>query len=107
MSHRKNPLHTLVRGGTPVCSKINALGPPSPKADAHRPMVCGSRSNISAVAAAVHPWASKRMAYHRSLSRGVGARITRRCMSFTPISHCSSDRSISLTPIVPSSPHSL
>ena len=34
-------LFRLVKGGgePPVCSKINALEPPSPKADAHRPMV--------------------------------------------------------------------
>ena len=39
------------------------------------------------------------MAYHRSRSRGVGARIIRRRKSLTPICHCSRDRSISLTPI--------
>ena len=54
MSHRKNPLHTLVRGG-PDCSKIRAPSTPSPKANAHRPMVWGSRSRASAVAAAVQP----------------------------------------------------
>ena len=27
------------QGEPPVCSKINAAGPPAPKADAHRPMV--------------------------------------------------------------------
>ena len=49
----------LVKGGgePPACSNIRAAGHPSPKADAHRPMVCGSRSSASAVAAAVKPWA--------------------------------------------------
>ena len=60
----------LVKGGgePPVCSKIKAAGPPSPKAAAHRPIVCGSRSSASAVAAALKPWASSSMAYHRSRS---------------------------------------
>ena len=35
----------------------------------------------------------------------MGARIIRRCKSFTPNSHRSSDRSISLTPIIPPSQH--
>ena len=43
-------LHTPVRGEPPDCSKIRATGPPWPKADSHRPMVWGSRSNASAVA---------------------------------------------------------
>ena len=86
-------------GEPPVCSNIRAAGPPSPKADAQRPIVWGSRSSASAVAAAVKPWASSRMAYHLSRSRGVGAKITRRRKSLTPICHCSRDRSISLTPI--------
>ena len=43
------------RGEPPVCSNINPAGPPSPKADAHLPTVCGSRSRASAVAAAVNP----------------------------------------------------
>ena len=89
----------LSGGEPPVCSNIRAAGPPSPKADAHRPMVCGSRSRASAVAAAVQPWASSSMAYQRSRSRGVGARIIRLRKSFTPICHCSKERSISLTPI--------
>ena len=67
-------------------------------------MVCGSRSSASAVAAAVKPWASSRMAYHRSCSRGVDARIIRRRRLLTPIRHCSRDRSISLTPITNPSP---
>ena len=37
-------------GEPPVCSKIRAAGRPSPKAEAHLPMVCGSRSSASAVA---------------------------------------------------------
>ena len=90
------------RGGTsrlledqrPGASRTEGRCPPS--------YGVGSRSNNSAVAAAVHPWAKSRMARHRSLSRGVGARITRRYTSFTPDSHCSSDRPISLTPIIPS-----
>ncbi len=40
------------------------------------------------------------MAYHRSRSRGVGARTIRLRKSFTPICHCSRDQSISLTPII-------
>ena len=40
------------------------------------------------------------MAYHRSRSRGVGARIIRRLKSLTSICHCSRDLSISLTPII-------
>ena len=37
------PLPLVKRGGDPPdCSNIRAAGPPSPKADAHRPMVCGS-----------------------------------------------------------------
>ena len=44
-------------------------------------------------------------ACQRSRSRGVGARIIRRCKSFTSNSHRSSDRSISLTPIIPPSQH--
>ena len=71
-----------------------------PKAAAQRPTVWGSRSSTSAVAAAVQPWARSSMAYHRSRSRGVGARIIRRRKSLTPICHCSRDRSISLTPII-------
>ena len=46
------------RGEPPDCSKIRALGPPSPKAAAHRPMVWGSLSRASAVAEAVQPWAN-------------------------------------------------
>ena len=42
-------------GGPPVCSNIRAAGPPSPKADAQRPTVWGSRSSASAVAVAVKP----------------------------------------------------
>ena len=90
----------LSGGEPPVCSNIKAAGPPSPKAEAHLPMVCGSRSSSSAVAPAVKPWAISRMAYHLSRSRGVGARIIRRRRSLTPICHCSRDRSISLTPII-------
>ena len=37
-------------GEPPVYSNIRAACPPSPKADAHRPMVCGSRSSASAAA---------------------------------------------------------
>ena len=40
------------------------------------------------------------MAYHRSRSRGVGAKIIRRRKSLTSICHCSKDRSISLTLII-------
>ena len=87
------------QGEPPVCSSIKAAGPPSPKADAHRPMVCGSRSRASAVADAVQPWASNQTACQRSRSRGVGASIIRRCRSLAFISHCSRDWSISLTPI--------
>ena len=60
-------------------------------------MVCGSRFNASARATAVQPWASNSTAYQRSRSRDVGARIIRRCTSWASISHCSRDRSISLT----------
>ena len=87
------------QGGPPVCSNIKAAGPPSPKAVAHRPMVSGSRSSESAVAAAVQPCVSNKMAYHRSRSRGVGARIIRRRKALASICHCSRNRSISLTPI--------
>ena len=75
----------LPKGGgePPVCSNIKAVGPPSPKADAH-PMVCGSRSSASAVAAAVQPCASSKMAYQRSRSLGVGARIIRRRKALAP-----------------------
>ena len=50
------------------------------------------------------PWANSSMAYQLlSLPKGpfpgVGARIIRRRKSISPICHCSSDRSISLTPI--------
>ena len=57
-------LPRLAEGGgePPDCSKIKAAGPPSPKAAAHRPIVWGSRSRASAVAEAVHPWASRRRA---------------------------------------------
>ena len=41
-----------------------------------------------------------RMAYHRSRSLGVGAKIIRRRKSLTSICHCSKDRSISLTLII-------
>ena len=102
MPLHENPIHTPVsqgRGGTPVCSNIKAVGPPSPKADAHRPMVCGSRSSASAVAAAVQPCASSKMAYQRSRSLGVGARIIRRRKALASICHCFRNRSISLTPI--------
>ena len=68
---------------------------------------CGSLARASAVAAAVQPCASSRMAYHRSRSRGVGARIIRRRKSLTPICHCSRERSISLTPITNPSQHRL
>ena len=78
---------------------VYAAGPPSPKAAAHRPIVCGSRPRACAVPQAVHPWASSQMACHRSRSRGVGARISRRCKSLASIRHCSRNRSISLTPI--------
>ena len=49
-------------------------------AEGHRPSPngVGSRSNASAVADDVLPWASSKMAYHRSRSRGVGAQIIRR-----------------------------
>ena len=40
------------------------------------------------------------MAYHRSRSLGVGAKIIRRRKSLTSICHCSKDRSISLTLII-------
>ena len=40
--------------GRRACPRENG-GPPSPKADAQRPMVWGSRSSASAVAAAVKP----------------------------------------------------
>ena len=91
----------LAKGGgePPLCSNIKALGPPCPKAATHRPMVCGSRSKASAVADAVHPWASSSMAYHLSRSRGVGARIIRRRKSWASICHCSRYRSMSLAPI--------
>ena len=49
---------------------------------------------------ALQPWASNRMAYHRSRSLGVGAKIIRRRKSLTSICHCSKDRSISLTLII-------
>ena len=102
--HRRPQLRLLrfAKGGgePPVCSKIKAVGPPSPKAAAHLPMVWGSRSS----AAAVQPWVSSKMAYHRSRSRGVGARIIRRRRSLTPICHCSRNRSISLAPITIPSP---
>ena len=62
-------------------------------------MVQGSRSSASAVPTAVNPWASNRMAYHLSRSRGVGERIIRRCKSLASICHCSRNQSISLTPI--------
>ena len=62
-------------------------------------MVWGSRSIAFAVADAVQPWAGSKMAYHRSRSLGVGARIIRRRRSLTLICHCSRNRSISLTPI--------
>jgi len=39
------------------------------------------------------------MAYHRSRSLGVGARIILRRKSLTSICQCLRDRSISLTPI--------
>ena len=39
------------------------------------------------------------MAYQRSRSLGVGAKIIRRRKSLTPICHCSRDQPISLTPI--------
>ena len=87
------------RGEPPVCSQIKAVGPPSPKAAAHRPTVWGSLSSASAAAEAVQPWASNSMAYHRSRSRGVGDRIIRRRKSLESIRHCSRNRSISLTPI--------
>ena len=69
------------------------------RAAAHRPMVCGSRSSASAVPAAVQPCASSKMAYHRSRSLGVGARIIRRRKALASICHCSRNQSISLTPI--------
>ena len=59
------------------------------------------------MAAAVNPWASNSMSYQHSHSRGVGARIIRRCKSFTPNFHRSSHRAISLTPIIPSIPRRL
>ena len=86
----ENPIHTPVSlsgGEPPVCSKIKAEGPPSRKADAHRPMVWGSRSKASATAEPVQPWASNRRAYHLSRSRGVGDRIIRRRKSLASICH--------------------
>ena len=97
MRPRNSPYLPLSGGEPPVCSKIKAAGPPSPKAAVHRPMVSGFRSNGSAVAESVHPWANSSMAYHRS--RGVGATIIRRRKSLASICHCSRNRSISLTPI--------
>ena len=100
-------IHTPVSQGggePPDCSKIKAPGPPSPKAAAHRPMVWGSRPRASAVAEAVQPWANSQMACQRSLSRGVGARISRRCKSLASICHCCRNLSISLTPITNPSP---
>ena len=87
------------QGGTPALLEYQCLGSSCARAAAHRLMVCGSRSKASAVAAAVHPWASSSMAYHLSRSRGVGARIIRRRKSGAFICHCSRDRSISLAPI--------
>ena len=95
----QKPVTYPCQGEPPDCSNIRAAGPPSPKADAHRPMVCGSRSSASAVAAAVQPWASSQTAYHRSRPRGVGARIIRRRKALASISHCSKSRCISLAPI--------
>ena len=43
--------------------------------------------------------ASSQIACHRSRSRGVGARISRRCKSLASIRHCLRNRSISHTPI--------
>ena len=62
-------------------------------------MVCGSRPRASAVAAAVQPWAKSQRACQRSRSRGVGARMSRRCNPLASISHCRRIRPISLTPI--------
>ena len=67
-------------------------------------MVWGSRPRASAVAEAVQPWANSQMACQRSLSRGVGARISRRCKSLASICHCCRNLSISLTPITNPSP---
>ncbi len=86
-------------GGTPVGSNSNALGPPSPKAATHRPVVCGSRSKASAVADPVQPWASSSRAYQRSRSRGLDPRIIRRRKALASISHCSKNPSMSLAPI--------
>ena len=62
-------------------------------------MVCGSRPRASAVAAAVQPWAKSQRACQRSRSRGVGARMSRRCNPLASISHYRRIRPISLTPI--------
>ena len=79
-------LRLVMDGGEPpVCSNIKAAGPPSPKTEADRPMVWGSRSGDCAVTDDVQPWANSKMAYHRS--RGVGARIIHRRKSLTSIRH--------------------
>ena len=72
-------------GELPDCSKIRAAGPPSPKAAAHLPMVCGSRSSASATAEAVHPWASNQTACHLlSLPKGP---LPRRWRQYHPPVH--------------------
>ncbi len=101
------PIHTPARGEPPVCSNSRAVGPPLPKADAQRPMVWESRSSASAMADAVQPWARSNIAYQRSRSLGVGARIIRGLRSFTLICHPSSHGPISLTSQLPRSANQL
>ena len=90
----------LVEGGgdPPLCSKARAVGPLSLIAATHVPMVWGSRSNASATANAVHPWAKSQRACHRSRSRGVGARYIRARTSPTSSCHRSRSCAMSLIP---------
>ena len=100
--HRSLQLGLLVPveggGEPPDCSKARAVGPLSLKAATHVPMAWGSRSNASATANAVQPWAKSQRPCHRSRSRGVGARYIRSRTSPTSSCHRSRSRLMSFIP---------
>jgi hypothetical protein len=61
------------RWGPPLCSKANPLGPFWRNSSSQSPIVCASRSKVSATLVADHLLVKSRMACNRSISRGVSA----------------------------------
>ena len=84
MPLHENPIPTPVRGGTPSLLENQSCGTAlaeggGPPSDSVRVPLQRLRRGCCCQA-----WASSSMAYHRSRSRGVGARTIRLRKSFTP-----------------------